>query len=159
MKRLVFALLFFPISQLAACGFQPLYSQNNQSLGAVKILPIDGRIGHFIEEKLGDRFSLNAPNGPDAILETKINSEFQYTSLAANSYTKRTVLKVTANYSLSIEGGAPIKGTIVTDIGYDTSVTAFADIALLADAEERAGAELANRIWFDIQHQLALKQK
>ncbi len=143
---------------LGGCGFQPLYSQDNLSLGAVSIKPIDGRIGHFIEQKLEDRFGVGA-NGPSAVLETKVKSEFQYTSLAINSYTRRAILKVSANYELSIDGGKPITGAVNVDVGYDTSLTAYADIALLSDAEERAGAEIGNKIWFDIQHKMALMKK
>lgn len=159
MKAWKLIILLLPLGFLVSCGFQPLYSQSNNYLGSVKVASIDGRIGHFAEQKLNDKFSLNNENGKSALLETKIRTEFQYTSLSSNSYTKRAVLKVFADYELTIDGATSIKGSVKTDVGYDTSVTAYADIALLSDAEERAGAEVGNQIWFDIQHQLAALTK
>lgn len=159
MKIWKFFSALLPLGFLVSCGFQPLYAVKETPIGIVDVAPIDGRVGHFIVQKLNDRFELNDPQGVRSKLETKVRTEFRYTSLGTNAYTKRAILRVFADYILTIEGAKEIKGSITVDVGYDTSVTAYADIALLSDAEERAGAEVGNRIWFDIQHKLALAKK
>jgi LPS-assembly lipoprotein len=139
------------------CGFSPVYSTNGAGIGPIAIGEIDGRAGYFLRQELDRHAALERGATPVRALSVKITTSFSSAALTADGLSGRTLYSLTANYSLeSRSGGAPLIGTISTTVGYESLDQAYGDVALQADAEQRAATQVANRVWADIQRQTRL---
>lgn len=140
-----------------ACGFSPVYSTNGAGIGPVSISEIDGRAGYILRQQL-DRFAvLEQGNAAQRVLSVKLVSTFESAALSVDGLSARTLYTMTVNYSLSsTSGGAPIVGAASTTVGYESLDQAYGDVALQADAEERAAAQIADRVWADLRRQTRL---
>jgi LPS-assembly lipoprotein len=143
---------------LAGCGFQPVYSTNGSGVGPVSIEQIDGRVGYFLRQELDRRAVLEQGSSVPRVLTVKIAPSFASAAVSLDGISSRTLYTLTANYSLAsqVPAGKPITGVIATTVGYESLDQAYGDIALQADAEERAASVVAEQIWIDLRRQLRL---
>jgi LPS-assembly lipoprotein len=138
----------------SACGFAPVYQTGGSGLGPIEIGPIDGRAGYFLRQEL-DRFAaLEQGNSAPRVLTIKLRPSFASAALATDGISARTLYTLTASYALSPVGkGKPITGEVATTLGYESLDQAYADVALQADAEERAAGQIAEKIFMDLRRQ------
>jgi hypothetical protein len=47
-----------------------------------------------------------------------------------------------------------IRGSVTTNVAYESLDQAYGDVALQADAEERVAGQIAERLWLDLQRQV-----
>lgn len=142
---------------LSGCGFSPVYSSAGSSVGPVSIGQIDGRAGYFLRQELDRYAALERGTSPARILDIKIITTFASAALAVDGLSARTLYTLTANYTLAPTGaGAPITGSVTTTVGYESLDQAYGDVALQADAEERAATQIADKVWADLRRQTRL---
>lgn len=146
MRRTILAGLM--ATMLAACGFQPVYDTAGSGLGPMEIGEIEGRTGYLVRQELLRRAALEKGTGAPRKLDVQVLTRFAGAAREVTGYDTRTQMSVFANYSFG--GAAGIRGATSVMVGYDGQGVAFGDVALQADAEERAAIQLADRIWLDL---------
>jgi LPS-assembly lipoprotein len=138
----------------AGCGFAPVYSTSGSSVGPVSVEQIDGRAGYFLRQELDRHAVLEQGSSAPRVLTIKLVTTFASAALAVDGLSARTLYTMTANYSLAPTGaGAPITGTVSTTVGYESLDQAYGDVALQADAEERAATQIADKVWAELRRQ------
>ena len=142
----------------AGCGFSPVYSTNGSGVGPLTVVQIDGRAGYFLRSELDRHAALEQGSTSPRALTVKLVNSFGSAALAVDGLSARTLYTMTANYSLapSTAGGAPIIGSVTTTVGYESLDQAYGDVALQADAEERAATQIADKIFADLRRQTRL---
>jgi LPS-assembly lipoprotein len=139
---------------LSACGFSPVYSSAGSGVGPVSIAQIDGRAGYFLRQELDRHAVLERGSTAPRLLTVKLVPTFTSAALAVDGLSARTLYTLTARYSLEAAvTGAPLVGEVSTTVGYESLDQAYGDVALQADAEERAAAQIASKIWADLRRQ------
>jgi LPS-assembly lipoprotein len=152
--KLLIALIVSSCTTLASCGFSPVYSAGGSGLGPVTIGQIDGRAGYFLRQELDRYAALEVGESPARVLDVKLQQTFTSAALGVDGLSARTLLTLTATYTLAPAGkGAPVSGYATTTVGYESLDQAYADVSLQADAEERAAKQVADRLWADIRRQ------
>ncbi len=142
----------------AGCGFSPIYSTSGSGLGPLNIAQIDGRAGYFLRQEL-DRFAaLEQGTTQPRTLTIKIIPSFASAALGVDGLSARTLYTLSATYTLEAlaAGGQPLRGTVTTTVGYESLDQAYGDVALQADAEERAATEIAGKLFADLRRQTRL---
>lgn len=133
---------------LSACGFQPVYGDVDTINAPIKILEIEGRIGHRLRQELNRTLRNGLPgvaNG--AFLTVGVNEDLQRLNLKENVGVSRTTIIGSANYTLrSIEGEILLSGFVSAQTDYDVANSDYGDIALQNDARERVAYLLARRL-------------
>jgi LPS-assembly lipoprotein len=142
----------------SGCGFTPVYSTSGSGIGPLTISQIDGRAGYFLRQELDRRASLEQNDSPARTLNVKVVTSFASAALAVDGLSARTLYTLTANYTLSpaTPSGRPLSGSVSTTVGYESLDQAYGDVALQADAEERAASEIAGKIFADLRRQTGL---
>jgi LPS-assembly lipoprotein len=139
---------------LVGCGFSPVYGTSGSSVGPVSIVQIDGRAGYFLRQELDRYAALEKATSAPRTLTVKLTQTFDSAALGVDGLSARTNLTLKADYSItSANGGPPQAGTVTTSVGYESLDQAYGDVALQADAEERAAKQIADRIWADLRRQ------
>lgn len=139
---------------VSACGFAPVYSTGGSSVGPVSINQIDGRTGYFLRQELERFANLERQAPASRVLTVKLETTFSSAAVAIDGLSARTLLTLTARYSLAPrDTSAPLSGVVSTTISYDSQDQAYSDVALQADAEERAATQIADKIWADLRRQ------
>jgi LPS-assembly lipoprotein len=153
-KRLQFGALAILLG-VSGCGFSPVYSTSGSGIGPLVISQIDGRVGYFLRQELDRRASLEQNDRPARTLNVKVVTSFASAALAVDGLSARTLYTLTANYTLSpaTTAGTPLSGSVTTTVGYESLDQAYGDVALQADAEERAASEIAGKIFADLVRQ------
>lgn len=143
----------------SGCGFSPVYSTNGSGIGPVTISQIEGRSGYLLRQEL-DRHAVleQGATGTPRILTIKLVNSFASAALAVDGISARTLYTMTADYTLTpaVSGGAALTGTVTTTVGYESLDQAYGDIALQADAEERAASQVADKVFADLRRQTRL---
>ncbi len=139
---------------LSSCGFQPVYGNVDAMNGPIKVMQIDGRIGHRLRQELTRTLSSGLPGIEDgAFLTVTAVEGLQRLNLKANVGVSRTTIIGTANYTLrDIEGRVLLSGSVSVQTDYDVANSEYGDIALQTDARERVAYLLSRRL----QEQLSL---
>jgi LPS-assembly lipoprotein len=140
---------------LAGCGFAPVYSSGGSGVGPVSIAQIDGRAGFFLRQEL-DRYAvLEQGSAAPRLLTIKLVPSFTSAALSVDGLSARTLYTLTASYTLApIGSDKPTVGVVTTTVGYESLDQAFGDVALQADAEERAAKQVADKVWADLRRQV-----
>jgi LPS-assembly lipoprotein len=139
---------------LSGCGFAPVYGTSGSSVGPVSIVQIDGRAGYFLRQELDRYAALERGNSAPRNLTVKLTQTFASAALSVDGLSGRTLLTLTADYSIeSLSGGRPQTGSVTTTVGYESLDQAYGDVALQADAEERAAKQIADQLWADLRRQ------
>lgn len=142
---------------LAGCGFQPLYGKENtnaagsgvnRQMAAVRIEPIDGRLGQQLHNALRDRFNpLGQPADSMYSLEVNLTAR-TYGALARRDLSaSRRNVELNAFYYLkdSADGQLLVDHSVITT-GYDEFDDPLNDISALEDAERRGTLQIADQI-------------
>jgi LPS-assembly lipoprotein len=143
---------------ISGCGFTPVYGTGGSSIGPLTVAQIDGRAGYFLRSELDRHAALEQGATEPRTLTIKLVTSFASAALAVDGLSARTLYTMTANYSLApvIDGGTPIIGTVTTTVGYESLDQAYGDVALQADAEERAAKQIADQVFADLRRQTRL---
>jgi LPS-assembly lipoprotein len=150
MKSAVLACALFA----SGCGFSPVYSTGGSGVGPVVISEIEGRSGYFLRQELDRHAALEQGNTSPRTLTVKLATRFASAALTPDGLSGRTLLTLTANYELQQPTGVrPLTGIVSTTVGYESLDQAYGDVALQADAEQRAATQVADRIWADLRRQ------
>jgi LPS-assembly lipoprotein len=164
---------------VSGCTVQPLYSAPSatpaidasaassmsmqSALSSVGVAPLASRQGVIVRNRLIFLMGQGAGEARSPAYTLKITlradpqSRFALSSEGEDiSQPTATVLALTGTYILSENGGALIaRGARTATAAYDTGSQGFAERAALADAEERAGVELAEMIHLAVAQALA----
>ncbi len=140
---------------LASCGFQPVYSTQGSGIGPVTIAAIEGRTGYYLRQELDRRAVLEKGAGSPRVLSVKFERIFTPAALGTDGISTRNEMTVTATYVLAAAPPMPaIRGSVTTNVAYESLDQAYGDVALQADAEERVAGQIAERLWLDLQRQV-----
>jgi LPS-assembly lipoprotein len=148
MDRRGLLLALATLTVTGGCGFQPVYDRAGSGVGPLEIPEIEGRVGYLVRQELLRRAALETGPGPVRRLDVRVVSEFTGVSTQITGFATRTQMRVHANWR--VVGADTKEGFVTTQVGYDGLNEAFGDIALQADAEERAATQLADRLWLDL---------
>jgi LPS-assembly lipoprotein len=138
---------------LAACGLQPLYSggtsgQVATDIGAVEIVPIEGKAGWLVANALRDRFGAVGDGPARYRLEVKLDDDITGRGVRRDNSVTRERRTLRARYQL-VDGA---KGTVVldqtagSDAGIDVVTSEYAVIAAENSALERLSETVADQI-------------
>jgi LPS-assembly lipoprotein len=143
---------------LSGCGFSPVYSTTGSGVGPISIAQIEGRAGYFLRQELDRHAVLEQGNAAPRTLTIKLVNSFASAALAVDGLSARTLYTMTANYTLApaASGGVPLTGVVTTTVGYESLDQAYGDVALQADAEERAATQIADKVFADLRRQTRL---
>lgn len=150
MRRAALAGVLFLLAGLSGCGFQPVYSREGSGLGKVSVAEIEGRTGYFLRTELNRLSALEQTRPQVPQLTVSLLSTYRNASFQANTFADRTLLEVTATWSL-VDGDQTLRGEVKADTGFDNREEAYSGMALQAEAEERIAPVLARAIWNDIR--------
>ncbi|AMS30201.1 MAG TPA: hypothetical protein DIU09_10860 [Hyphomonadaceae bacterium] len=140
---------------LAGCGFQPVYSTQGSGIGPVTVAAIDGRTGYYLRQELDRRAVLEKGTGSPRVLTVKFERVFTPAAQGTDGISTRNELTVTATYVLAAAPPLPaVRGSVATNVAYESLDQAYGDVALQADAEERVAGQIAERLWLDLQRQV-----
>ena len=140
---------------IAGCGFQPVYSTQGSGIGPVTIAAIDGRTGYYLRQELDRRAVLEQGTGSPRLLVVKFERTFTPAAQGTDGISTRNEMTVTATYTLAAAPPLPaIRGSVATNVAYESLDQAYGDVALQADAEERVAGQIAERLWLDLQRQV-----
>jgi len=140
---------------LAACGFHPVYGTHNESGGAVAedlnkiaIDNIPERSGQMLRNDLIDRmYSKGRPQQSAYTLIVKLGVTQQDLGIQADATSTRTLLDVTANYSLKdAQGKEILKGAAHSVATFNKISDQYATLAAHDSAVERTVNEIAEQI-------------
>jgi LPS-assembly lipoprotein len=140
---------------VSGCGFSPVYSTGGSNVGPVIVEQIDGRAGYFLRQELDRHAVLEQGTEAPRTLTVKLVTSFASAALAVDGLSARTLYTMTANYTLKTATAAvtPISGVVTITVGYESLDQAYGDVALQADAEERAATQIADKVWADLRRQ------
>jgi LPS-assembly lipoprotein len=140
---------------VSGCGFSPVYSTGGSNVGPVIVEQIDGRAGYFLRQELDRHAVLEQGTAAPRTLSVKLVTSFASAALAVDGLSARTLYTMTANYTLqpSTTEVTPISGVVTLTVGYESLDQAYGDVALQADAEERAATQIADKVWADLRRQ------
>jgi LPS-assembly lipoprotein len=140
---------------LAGCGFSPVYGTGGSGVGPVTVAQIDGRGGYFLRSELDRYAALEQGTTAPRMLTIKLTTTFASAALAVDGLSARTLYTMIADYNLapSTNGGKPVMGRVSTTVGYESLDQAYGDVALQADAEERAATQIADKVFADLRRQ------
>jgi LPS-assembly lipoprotein len=146
------------VLMVSGCGFTPVYSTNGSGVGPLTVAQIEGRAGYFLRSELDRHAALEKGTTPPRTLTVKLITSFASAALAVDGLSARTLYTMTANYSLApnTPESAPLTGIVTTTVGYESLDQAYGDVALQADAEERAAKQVADKIFADLRRQTRL---
>lgn len=140
---------------LAGCGFQPVYSTQGSGIGPVTVAAIDGRTGYYLRQELDRRAVLEQGSGTPRVLSVKFERTFTPAAQGPDGISSRNEMSVTATYVLAAAPPLPaVRGSVTTNVAYESLDQAYGDVALQADAEERVAGQIAERLWLDLQRQV-----
>ena len=137
-------------SALGGCGFTPLYATPGVSSGLASI-DVDaprGRIGYLLREDLDDALGRDKSAPPSYRLELTLVQSRGPRGLNRSDVAEYYDLGLTVQYRLvSIASGkVAASGAVTSQVSYDDSGQAYADIAAAQDAQNRIASDAAQRI-------------
>lgn len=139
---------------VGACGFRPLYGGGRDGLAAaelaaIRIDPIDDRIGQQLHNELLDRLApTGRPANADYVLRVTLREGVQRLAVSKTELATRANLRVTAHYQL-LDGrnrALLMEDTKTVVSSYNIVSAEFAALANEKDARARALQEMADEI-------------
>lgn len=147
------------VMALAACGFEPLYSDRGpgpsaiSQLAAVEVAPIPERVGQVLRNDLLDRISpFGTPARPAYRLEVRLDFDREGLGFRPDEAITRVNLRFGARYRLVVpESGEKVFSAVArSSVSYNVVQSDFANLNAERDAERRAahmiGEEISARI-------------
>ncbi|WP_306251964.1 LPS assembly lipoprotein LptE [Parvularcula sp. IMCC14364] len=140
---------------LSACGFTPLYADNDQeltrSLAEVNILPIrePETASYVLENELRDFSSRTAATRYD--LQVGLRENRKSVSVTGNAQTARFEYTLLGTYTLTDnETGQRYRNSKSVITSYGIVPSQYASLVAQEDASRKAAIELAQQIEFDL---------
>ena len=139
------------LAALGACGFTPLYATPGVGAGLSHIqvvAPPQDRVGFLLREDLDDAFGHEVGAPPQYRLEMTLNEVRQAHGLTANATAQRYELDMRVDYTLTeiATGKVVNKGTVVSNLSYDSADQPYAGIAARQDTQDRLASDAAQKI-------------
>ncbi len=156
LKQAIIAPIFLlALPLLSACGFTPLYADNDQeltrSLAQVNILPIrqPETASFVLENELRDLTSRTATTRYD--LAVNLRERRRSVAVTGDAQTARFEYTLTAGYTLSDnETGQRYRNAKSVVTSYGIVPSQYASLVAQEDAIRKAAIELAQQIEFDL---------
>ena len=146
---------------LTACGFTPLYATPGvtPSMAAIQVNAPKGRTGFLLAEQLNDALATDRTAAPRYRLDLVIHEHRFNRGLTIDNVARRYENHVLVTYNLiDLVGGKVVKaGSEQIEVTYAASDQPYAGIAAQEDAQERAAADVAQRIRVDLGAYFAAK--
>ena len=143
----------------AACGFHPVYGSRDagdmpvaMDLNNIAIDNIPDRDGQILRNHLIDRlYGTNRPDKPAYHLAVTLHSSEEDLGILANATSTRSLLNMTADYSLTDRAGKEIlKGAARSVASFDKLDQMYGTVAANQSAHERTlrevGEQIVNRL-------------
>lgn len=148
------ALLLVGLLGLTACGFEPLYGDQDQGaatedlLSRVSVPPIADRLGQLVRIELTNRLAQRPAPEPLYVVEVKLTESEQGLAVRRDASATRANLIITAEFTLKAIGteGSLMSGSIRSSNGYDILISDFATLAAETDARRRGARDIADAI-------------
>ena len=137
-------------SALSGCGFTPMYATPGVGAGLASI-DVDapsGRLGYLLRESLDDALGRDKSTPAAYRLEMTLVQSRGPRGLNINDVAEYYNLGLTVQYRLiSVTSGkVAASGTVTSQVTYDDTGQAYADIAAAQDAQQRVASDAAQRI-------------
>jgi LPS-assembly lipoprotein len=148
------ALLVVALLGLAACGFEPLYGEQDQGattedlLSRITVRPIADRLGQLVRIELTNRLTPRPALEPLYVVSVRLNESKQNLAVRRDASATRSNLIITVNFELTPAGGGDplLSGVIRSSNGYDILTSDFATLAAQKDARRRAARDIGDAI-------------
>jgi LPS-assembly lipoprotein len=144
----VAALALAPL--LGGCGFTPMYATPGVSSGlaSIEVSAPKGRLGYLLREDLDDALGRDKGAPPAYRLEMTLVSTRGPRGLNISDVAEYYDVGLTVQYRLvSIATGkVSASGAVTSQVAYDDSGQAYADISAAQDAQNRVASDVAQRI-------------
>lgn len=139
---------------LAACGFEPLYGEQDHGaateelLSRVTVPPIADRLGQLVRIELTNRLTPRPAPEPLYAVAVQLTESKQGLAVRRDASATRANLIINANFELTALGGSEklLSGQIRSTNGYDILTSDFATLAAEKDARRRAARDIADAI-------------
>jgi LPS-assembly lipoprotein len=162
-----FAILAFSLAavggMISGCGFTPLYASPGvtKGLANIDVISPSGRVGFLLRQSLDD--DLGHDKGAPAAyrLEMTLTETQGPRGLTRTDVADYYDVGLTVHYSLiaADTGKVVSTGDVASQVSYDDSGAAYADIAAAQDADNRIAADAARRIEIKLAAWLARQHK
>lgn len=139
---------------LAACGFEPLYGEQETGpsaedvLGYVRVAPIADRVGQLVRIELENRmFTTDTPR-PVYTLKVELTESKKNLAVRRDASATRANLTLSASFELNriVDNVRVMGGGVRSVSGYDILTSDFATFAAETDARKRAARDIADGI-------------
>ncbi|MEP4378099.1 MAG: LPS assembly lipoprotein LptE [Alphaproteobacteria bacterium] len=148
------ALLVVALLGLAACGFEPLYGDQEQGtptedlLSRVSVPPLADRLGQLVRIELTNRLNPRPAPEPFYVVSVQLNESKQGLAVRRDASATRANLIITATFALTPVGKdeSLLSGDIRSSNGYDILTSDFATLAAENDARRRGARDIADAI-------------
>jgi len=135
---------------LAGCGFTPLYGAPgvSQGLSRIAVTAPSGRVGYLLRENLDDALGRDKTAPVVYRLEMTLAETRGPRGLTRTDVADYYDVGLTVRYNLVAVGTGKVvtTGSVASQVSYDDSGQAYADIAAAQDADARIAADAARRI-------------
>jgi LPS-assembly lipoprotein len=135
---------------LAGCGFTPLYGAPGVAprLSRIAVTAPAGRVGYLLRENLDDALGRDKTAPADYRLDMTLAETRGPRGLTRTDVADYYDVGLTVHYSLVDVGTGKVvsTGSVASQVSYDDSGQAYADIAAAQDADARIAADAARRI-------------
>jgi LPS-assembly lipoprotein len=158
MKRVLIVLAAMLLLQ--ACGFQPLYADNNNlgvssTLSSIYVEPISDRVGYDLRNDLLDRLdATSSAQGSRYRLKLYLTELEEPVVFQPNTAITRYNYTLTAHYDLvAREGAEAVKsGDVTAFAAYNVAASPYlySTVAAQRDAKNRAANDIAERIRIEL---------
>ena len=135
---------------LSACGFTPLYAERGvaRGLSDIDIVSPQGRVGFLLRQNLDDALGHDKSAAPAYRLEMVLAQTRGPRGLTRTDVADYYDVGLTVHFTLIsvATGKVACVGDVASQVSYDDSGQAYADIAAAQDADSRVAADAARRI-------------
>jgi LPS-assembly lipoprotein len=151
---LVALLLGSLAAPLGACGFTPLYAESTLTSGMthIQVVAPDGREGYLLREALDDELGHDKGSTPEYRLEMEVGQNRIGLGLRPDATSQRFEYDMTVNYVLveAATGKVVHKGTVQSNISYDSTPQPYASISARSNTQDLLAADAARKIRLDL---------
>ncbi len=135
---------------LAGCGFTPLYGapEITRGLSRIAVTAPPGRVGYLLGENLDDALGRDKTAPVAYRLDMTLAETRGPRGLTRTDVADYYDVGLTVRYSLVDIGTGKVvaTGSVASQVSYDDSGQAYADIAAAQDADARIASDAARRI-------------
>lgn len=147
-------LLVAALLGLSACGFEPLYGEQDNGvatedlLSRVFVAPIADRLGQLVRIELTNRLTPRPAREPQYVVTVEVDESRQDLAVRRDASATRANLILRAQFVLTRSSGgeALMSGQIRSSNGFDILVSDFATLAAEKDARRRGARDIADGI-------------